>query len=102
MSRRAPRPIADALAGLTRDLEPATILAQAQRLWPEVVGPAIAAEAHPASERGGVLTVACSSAVWASELDLMGPALVERLNEALGTSAVVRLRCVTTSRERRR
>jgi predicted nucleic acid-binding Zn ribbon protein len=60
------------------------LLAEAQRLWPDVAGPAIAAEAWPQSERGGVLTIACASAVWANELDLMGPVLMERLNEALG------------------
>ena len=37
----------------------------------------------------------CSSAVWAQELDLMGPELVERLNDALGVPAVRSLRCQT-------
>ncbi|MCW3065547.1 MAG: hypothetical protein JWN32_2719 [Solirubrobacterales bacterium] len=97
MSRRAPRPLSAALERLSRELEPATLLAEAQRLWPGVAGPAIAAEAWPKAERGGVLTIGCSSAVWASELDLMGPPLIERLNEALGRTAVHRLRCVTTS-----
>jgi len=32
--------------------------------------------------RGGVLTVSCTASVWAQELDLMGPSIVERLNEA--------------------
>jgi predicted nucleic acid-binding Zn ribbon protein len=40
-----------------------------------------------------VLTVTCASAVWAQELDLMGPELVERINAALGTDAVRSLRC---------
>ena len=37
----------------------------------------------------------CSSAVWAQELDLMGPELVGRLNDALGVAAVRSLRCQT-------
>jgi hypothetical protein len=45
-----------------------------------------------------VLTVACSAAVWAQELDLMAPLLLERLNAALGAERVRRLRCVTGSR----
>ena len=34
----------------------------------------------------GVVTVACASAVWAQELDLLSERVVERLNEALGTA----------------
>jgi predicted nucleic acid-binding Zn ribbon protein len=98
MSRRAPRPLSLALDGLTRELEPATLLAEVQRLWSGVAGEVIAAEAEPRTERAGVLTIACRSSVWASELDLMGPALVERLNEALGRPAINRLRCVTAPR----
>ena len=36
------------------------------------------------SERDGLVTIACRSAVWAQELDLLGPDLVARLNRALG------------------
>ncbi len=35
------------------------------------------------AERDGVVTVACRSATWAQELDLLGPELLGRLNEAL-------------------
>jgi predicted nucleic acid-binding Zn ribbon protein len=60
------------------------------------VGEAIAAQAQPIAERGGVLTVACAASVWAQELDLMGPELVERLNGSLGGGTLTRLRCVAT------
>jgi len=50
------------------------------------MGPALSAEAQPISERAGVLSVACSSSVWAQELELMGPELTERLNAALGAA----------------
>jgi predicted nucleic acid-binding Zn ribbon protein len=60
------------------------------------VGTAIAAEAEPTSERAGVLTVSCSASVWAQELDLMGPAIVERLNSRLRGGRITRLRCVAT------
>ena len=36
------------------------------------------------AERSGVVTVACHSATWAQELDLMGPVLLEKLREELG------------------
>ena len=48
--------------------------------------PAIAAEAEPVSEHDGVVTVACRSAVWAQELDLLAPDLVARLNGLVGAS----------------
>ena len=93
--RRSLRPMAPALQSLRDQLAPATLLAEVQRLWPEAVGPAIAAAAAPVRERTGVVTVSCSAAVWAQELDLMGPTLVERLNEKLGHQKIDTLRCIT-------
>jgi predicted nucleic acid-binding Zn ribbon protein len=91
--RRSPRPAGLSIAALADRLAPATVLAEVQRVWPQVAGEAIAAEATPTAERSGTLTVTCRSAVWAQELDLMGPDLVARLNAALGRDAVVALRC---------
>jgi predicted nucleic acid-binding Zn ribbon protein len=65
-----------------------------QRSWGEVAGDVIAAEATPLSEQSGVVTVACRSAVWANELELLSKGLVEGLNEALGGHAVGALRFV--------
>jgi len=93
--RRSPRPLGIALELVRDELAPQTLLAEAQRAWPGAVGPAIAAEAQPTAERGGVLVVSCSASVWAQELDLMGPVIVERLNAALGEGRLARLRCVT-------
>ena len=95
-SRRAPRPISLAIERVQGELAPDTLLAQVQSAWREAVGSAIAAQATPTSERGGVLTVSCSASVWAQELDLMSPAILERLNERLGESRITRLRCVAT------
>jgi predicted nucleic acid-binding Zn ribbon protein len=83
-----------ALDSMTDDLAPATTLAEVQRAWPATVGPAIAAQAQPTAERGGVVTVSCAASVWAQELDLMSPQIIERLNEALSQRPVRRLRCV--------
>jgi predicted nucleic acid-binding Zn ribbon protein len=85
--RLAPRRLGIALADVTRGLAPATTLAGVQARWPDAVGPAIAGEAEPVSEREGVVTVACRSAVWAQELDLLAPDLVARLNELVGGGA---------------
>src|SRR6185295_19286944 len=92
----APRPLSVALGDLRDRLAPATPLAAVQRVWPEVAGPAIASEATPVSERAGVVTVSCRSAVWAQELDLLSGQLVEQLNEALEGPVVQSLRCVAT------
>jgi predicted nucleic acid-binding Zn ribbon protein len=73
--------------------QPETLLAEVQQMWPSAVGEAIAREATPVAERAGVITVACSAAVWAQELDLIGPAIVEKLNRRIHSGAVRRLRC---------
>jgi predicted nucleic acid-binding Zn ribbon protein len=91
---RAPRPLGSALEALADELAPDTLLAEIQRAWPGTVGPSIAAQAQPTAERGGVLTVSCSASVWAQELDLMAPQIIERLNGALTGTGVSRLRCV--------
>ena len=71
-----------------------------------MAGPALAAEAAPVSERDGMVTVACESAVWAQELELLAPTCSTRLNEALGARrgarAVARLRFVVGSAPNRR
>jgi predicted nucleic acid-binding Zn ribbon protein len=94
--RPSPRSMSVALEGLRDDLAPATLLADVQRAWPDAVGPAIAAEAAPISERRGVVTVSCSGGVWAQELDLMSPTILRRLNELLGERRIERLRCVAS------
>lgn len=91
--RRVPRPLGGAVQALTSQLEPATGLAGIQRVWADAVGPAIAAQADPVAERAGEVTVRCRSAVWAHEVELMGPALVAALNRSLGAERVSSLRC---------
>ncbi len=94
MKRRpAPRPIGGAMSDLADRLAPQTGLAAVQRVWGDAVGDVVAAQAEPTAEHDGVVTVTCASAVWAQELDLMAPELVERLNAALGGPRITRLRC---------
>lgn len=80
----------DAVAGAAPD----TPLARIQALWAEVAGSAIAAESAPSAEREGVVTVECSGSVWAQELTLLAPELVERLNARLGGPKLRSLRFV--------
>jgi predicted nucleic acid-binding Zn ribbon protein len=92
MRRRAPRPVSLALDAVTARLAPATLLAQVQRAWVDAAGEAFAAASRPVAEREGVVTVACDSAVWAQELDLMSERVLARLNTALDGPVVHRLR----------
>ncbi|HEV2057994.1 MAG TPA: DUF721 domain-containing protein [Solirubrobacteraceae bacterium] len=101
MRRRAPRPIGNAIDALTQRLAPATLLADVQRVWEQAAGPVIAQAAQPVSERDGIVTVLCTSAVWMQEIDLMGPVLVDALNGALGADRVRSVRCVATAGRRR-
>ena len=96
--RRSPRPLAQAFGDLADELAPATTLARVQRVWPGLVGPAIAGQARPVSERAGTLTIACSASVWAQELDLMASDILGRLQTELPGVMITRLRCVTSRR----
>lgn len=91
--RRALRPAGPSIKGFAEALAPAGTLASVQSVWIEVAGATIAEQARPTGEAAGVLTITCSSAVWAQELELMSASLVERLNEALGEERIVSLRC---------
>jgi Dna[CI] antecedent, DciA len=84
MRRPALRPLAFALAEVAATAAPATLLARVQTAWPQTAGAALAAAAKPVAERDGVVTMACESAVWAQELELLAPDLLDHLNERLG------------------
>jgi len=79
----SPRSLAAALEAVRSDVQPQTILAAVQEAWPEAAGSLAAAQGDPVNERDGVVTVACRSATWAQELDLMSPVLTAKLGSAL-------------------
>jgi predicted nucleic acid-binding Zn ribbon protein len=81
--RRTPRPLGEALRGAIESVEPATPLAAVQSAWAEAVGERIAAAASPVSERDGTVTVACDSATWAQELDLLEGQIAANLRSKL-------------------
>lgn len=94
--------LAGAVEALADRLAPATLLADVQRAWPHVAGAAVAGQAEPVAEREGTITLACSSSVWAHELELLAPGLIDELNETLGSRRVTGLRCrVGAGRARR-
>lgn len=93
MRRRTPRPLSAAVDSLIGRLAPPGTLAAVQTVWDQAVGEVVAEHARPVGERDGVLRVACDEAVWAHELELLGPDLVRQVNAALGRDAVSALRC---------
>jgi predicted nucleic acid-binding Zn ribbon protein len=90
--RKRPRSLADALREVRAQTAPETLLAAVQSCWRDAVGNQVAAEAEPVSERDGHVTIACRSATWAQELDLLSDELLERLNTALSGPRVTGLR----------
>jgi predicted nucleic acid-binding Zn ribbon protein len=83
VGRRQPRRIAEAVAAALDQTAPRTLLGAVQAVWPAAVGEAIAAQADPVSEREGVIVVACRSATWAQELELLGSELTQKIGAEL-------------------
>jgi predicted nucleic acid-binding Zn ribbon protein len=97
--RKQPRPLGPALEAALRPLAPATLLGSVQSRWEHAVGKKIAAESTPVSERDGVITVACRSATWAHELDLLGDQVLSKLRSELPEATSLRGLRFTASRE---
>ncbi len=56
--------------------------------WPELVGAEVAAHSTPESFEDGRLVVRTDSTAWATQLRLLAPTVVRRLNEELGHGTV--------------
>ncbi|CAB4735263.1 unannotated protein [freshwater metagenome] len=56
--------------------------------WPELVGDEVAAHCTPETFADGRLVVRTDSTAWATQLKLLAPQLVRRLNEDLGAGTV--------------
>ncbi len=77
-------------------LGPPGAIADVVAVWPEAVGPAIAANAWPARiSRDGTLHVSTSSSAWAFELTHLEDTVRARLSEHLDRGCPVRLRFAT-------
>lgn len=59
--------------------------------WGSIVGPEVAAHCTPESFLDGVVTVRTDSTAWATQLKLLAPTVVRRLNEELGHGTVSRI-----------
>lgn len=59
--------------------------------WEQVVGADIAAHVVPEGFAEGVLSVRADSTAWATQVTLLAPQLVRRLNEEIGDGSVTRV-----------
>lgn len=96
--RHDPSSIGDLLGRATRRLARGSdsVLTSVRAAWPEASGPGTVNHAYPIRRsRAGVVTVACTDAVWAQELDMRTDELLDRLGRILGDpDAVAGLRFV--------
>ena len=65
--------------------------AKLRKLWREVVGEQVAANANVLRLRGKVIEVEVSSDSWATELTYLSPAVIEKLNSQLGAEVVTQI-----------
>lgn len=56
--------------------------------WPEIVGAEVAAHSQPTAFAEGKLVVRADSTAWATQLRLLAPTLLRRVNEELGHGSV--------------
>ena len=85
-----PRPLSGVMQESLAGLGLAERLREAEiwRIWPEVVGFALACRARPLRIINGTLTVAVSSAPWMQEIRFMTTMMKEKLNVCLGAEVV--------------
>ena len=91
--REDPSSVADALGDLVRQQGWDGRLS-AQRVftdWASIVGPEIATHSAVDGYADGIVHVKTDSTAWATQLRLLAPRLVARLNEELGDGSVLRI-----------
>lgn len=59
--------------------------------WPEIVGSDVAAHCKPTSYQDGNLAIRTESTAWATQLQLLAPHVVRRMNDELGDGTVLRI-----------
>lgn len=90
---RDPQPFAAAIARLVEEKGWQTPVAVGGAIgrWDSVVGPDIAAHCRPDSYVDGVLTVVADSTAWATQVRMLVPGLLRRLEEELGEGTVTKI-----------
>lgn len=93
--KRKPQKLKDVLSGVLSQAGLSDRVAQAAVIpeWPALVGPQIARVTEPLSvTTQGTLFVAVTTNAWMTELSLMEPELLRRLNERTGRLQIRKIR----------
>ncbi len=92
--REDPQPLASAIGGLLegRGWQQRAAMGSVFGRWAEIVGPDLAAHTQPDSFADGELAVTADSTAWATQVRLLAPVLVKRLNAELGDGSVRRVK----------
>ena len=93
--RRPPRKLGDVMSKVLKDAGIADRITQAHVIpdWAKLVGPQIAKVTEPLSiTPQGTLFVAVKTNAWMTELSLMEPDLLRRLNERTGRLQIRKIR----------
>ena len=102
--REDPQPLVSAIGGLldTRGWQQRAAMGSVFGRWAEIVGHDLAAHTSPDSFADGELAVTADSTAWATQVRLLAPMLVRRLNSELGDGSVrrVKVRGPTPPRQR--
>jgi predicted nucleic acid-binding Zn ribbon protein len=92
--RDDPQPLVGAIDGLLegRGWQQRAAMGSVFGRWAEIVGHDLAAHTSPDSFADGELAVIADSTAWATQVRLLAPVLVRRLNEELGDGSVRRVK----------
>jgi predicted nucleic acid-binding Zn ribbon protein len=92
--REDPQPLASAIGGLldARGWQQRAAMGSVFGRWAEIVGADLAAHTRPDSFADGELAVTADSTAWATQVRLLAPVLVKRLNAELGDGSVRRVK----------
>ena len=92
--REDPQPLVSAIGGLldTRGWQQRAAMGSVFGRWAEIVGHDLAAHTRPDSFADGELVVTADSTAWATQVRLLAPVLVRRLNAELGDGSVRRVK----------
>ena len=92
--REDPQPLASAIGGLldTEGWQQRAAMGSVFGRWAEIVGADLAAHTRPDSFADGELAVTADSTAWATQVRLLAPMLVKRLNAELGDGSVRRVK----------
>ena len=92
--RDDPQPLISAIGGLldAHGWQQRAAMGSVFGRWAEIVGQDVAAHTRPDSFADGELAVTADSTAWATQVRLLAPVLVRRLNDELGDGSVRRVK----------